>query len=215
MPDLLHLSLPRRGASLTYARLIPWVYVLFLFFIFSFPSHLNAYTKQDVKNTIKENSESVTSEILLSATKQKEEHSTDVQPSKLNQLSEQKSLGSNEGVTKGKLTNNINDQNSVSGAVVTKKQLGIGAGEWLRMIVSLLFIIALILGFAWAVNKLQIKTLPKGDDIQVISSVTLGGKERLLKIEVDEKRYLIAISPSGIQKIAELGDQKNNGQTET
>lgn len=217
MPELISLSLPSRDASLASRQVVFCSYVLVFFFLFSFSTHINAQTKQGVENAFEEKSEVASTAVLQSTGALQEDHADDSKAFSNDQSSDQKNSVFSQSLVKDKLKANVTGEDTVSNTAANRKQLGVGAAEWIRMIGSLLFIVTLILGFAWAIKQLQSKTLPKGDDIQVLSSITLGSKERLLKIQVEDKRYLIAISPSGIQKIAELGDDNKQtiGQTET
>ncbi len=86
----------------------------------------------------------------------------------------------------------------------TRTPPSIGPGQWLRALVSLLFIVVLILVLAWALRRVQGGIVPDGSEIKVLSSRSLGGKERLVTIEVEGQRLLLAVSPAGIQKLASL-----------
>jgi len=93
----------------------------------------------------------------------------------------------------------------------------IGIGQWFRTIVSLFFVVILIFIFAWLAKKIQGKTSQLSNDIQVLSSFALSSKERLIKIQVDGKRLLLAVSPSGIQLITHLDGKHDStvGLSET
>lgn len=86
---------------------------------------------------------------------------------------------------------------------------GVGFSDWIRMLLSLLFIVGLIFILAWLVRRFNGGVLPSNQDIKVISSVSLSHKEKLITVQVEDQRLLLAVSPSGINKLTTLGGKPN------
>lgn len=88
---------------------------------------------------------------------------------------------------------------------------GVGFSDWIRMLLSLLFIVGLIFILAWLVRKFNGGVLPANQDIKVLSSVSLSHKEKLITVQVEDQRLLLAVSPSGINKLTTLSGSPNEG----
>ena len=86
---------------------------------------------------------------------------------------------------------------------------GVGISDWLRMLLSLVFIVGLIFVLAWLVRRFNGGVLPAGQDIKVLSSVALSHKEKLITVQVEDQRMLLAVTPSGIQKLTTLNGSQN------
>lgn len=94
----------------------------------------------------------------------------------------------------------------------------IGVKAWSRMILSLLAIVLLIFGLAWLSRKLQVNRITQTNDIKVLSTLALSHKEKLITVQVENQRLLLAISPSGINKLSRLDDvsvTKSNEPSQT
>ncbi len=67
-----------------------------------------------------------------------------------------------------------------------------------QLVVSLLLILALIIGAAWAVKRFQLLGPRNTGSLRIVSSLALGPKERLLLVEAGERRLLLGVSSAGI-----------------
>ncbi len=75
-----------------------------------------------------------------------------------------------------------------------------------QVIVGSIVVISLLLVFLWGLNRLSRRTASRGDRrIQVLEAHTLGPKQKLLLIRLDEQEVLVGISASGISALAASG----------
>lgn len=88
-------------------------------------------------------------------------------------------------------------------AAETAARTGGYAGAVASMVLSLLAVIAMIFGLAWLVRRtgLQGKMLRT---MKVSSAVTLGAREKVVVVTVDQRRFLLGVTGQQISLIAEL-----------
>ncbi|RZG15263.1 flagellar biosynthetic protein FliO [Pseudoalteromonas sp. CO342X] len=90
---------------------------------------------------------------------------------------------------------------------VPKSSVGAGttglSSELLSMGLSLMLVILLILGLAFVLKRLN-PNIVNQKDFKVIRSISLGTKERLLVIELDEKQHLLGVTPNNINYLYQL-----------
>lgn len=75
--------------------------------------------------------------------------------------------------------------------------------DLVSMVLSLALVIAMIIGLAFLAKKLN-PNLVQHDDFKVIRSISLGTKERLLVVEIDNKQHLLGVTPHAINYLYEL-----------
>ncbi|MEJ6473102.1 flagellar biosynthetic protein FliO [Pseudoalteromonas piscicida] len=90
---------------------------------------------------------------------------------------------------------------------MTKSSVGAGtaglSSELLSMGLSLVLVILLILGLAFVLKRLN-PSIVNQKDFKVIRSISLGTKERLLVIELDNKHHLLGVTPNNINYLYQL-----------
>ena len=69
--------------------------------------------------------------------------------------------------------------------------------EMVRVLVSLLGVVALIFFVGWLSRRAQARVRPGGRRIRVIESMPVGIKDRVMLIEVGGKQLLVGASPAG------------------
>jgi len=74
-------------------------------------------------------------------------------------------------------------------------------GELLRVILSLVAIIAMILVAGWFTRRMQARSRPGGRRIHCVESFAVGARERLLLLDADGKRLLIGMGPGGMRTL--------------
>lgn len=74
-------------------------------------------------------------------------------------------------------------------------------GELVRVVLSLLGIIALIVVAGWLSRRLQRRSGSAGRRIRCVETFALGTRERLLLLDADGKRLLIGIGASGMRTL--------------
>lgn len=75
------------------------------------------------------------------------------------------------------------------------------AGELLRVVLSLLGIIALILAAGWVTRRMQGRRGVNGRRIRCLESFAVGTRERVLLLDADGKRLLIGVGSGGMRTL--------------
>ncbi|WP_241968731.1 flagellar biosynthetic protein FliO [Idiomarina tyrosinivorans] len=79
----------------------------------------------------------------------------------------------------------------------------ITANDYGAMLLSLLLVLAVIIGLAMLVKRLNLK-LQNGSGIEVMSSVSLGAKERLVVVKVGDDKLLLGVTSQSVNVLKEL-----------
>lgn len=74
-------------------------------------------------------------------------------------------------------------------------------GQALQVIAGLAVVLALIAAVAWLGRRLQAYRVPGRGHIRIVEGLAIGAREKLLLIEVDDKRVLLGLSPGRIQTL--------------
>jgi flagellar protein FliO/FliZ len=69
--------------------------------------------------------------------------------------------------------------------------------ELIRVLISLLGVIALIFFVGWLSRRAQVRVRPGGRKIRVIESMPVGIKEKVMLLEVGGTQILVGASPTG------------------
>ena len=81
----------------------------------------------------------------------------------------------------------------------------LGAPGYLSMLLSLLVVVALILGLAWLARRFNLAK-PAGGAMKVVAMLPLGGKERVVIVEVQGKQYMLGVTSSQVRLLETLSD---------
>lgn len=73
-----------------------------------------------------------------------------------------------------------------------------------QVILALLFVIALIFGAAWLMKRFQMLNPGLSRQVKVLESVTLGRKEKLLLVEVQQTKLLLGVGAQSINVLHTL-----------
>jgi flagellar protein FliO/FliZ len=84
----------------------------------------------------------------------------------------------------------------VAAPVVAPAAVDSGA-ELIRVLISLLGVIALIFFVGWLSRRAQVRVRPGGRKIRVIESMPVGIKEKVMLLEVGGTQILVGASPTG------------------
>lgn len=99
--------------------------------------------------------------------------------------------------------------NTVPAAESTRRSVLGTAGVFLRMILVLLFVIAMIYGFVWFMKKSVVRGNNSDQFLRVVSSVTLApGKSVQIVSLLDEKAYMLGVSDNSVNVIAEIENRE-------
>ncbi|MHB1057556.1 MAG: flagellar biosynthetic protein FliO [Rhodanobacter sp.] len=74
-------------------------------------------------------------------------------------------------------------------------------GELLRVILSLLGIIAMILVAGWFTRRMQARSRPGGRRIRCVEAMAVGARDRVLLLDADGKRLLVGMGPGGMRTL--------------
>ncbi|BFI97071.1 MAG: hypothetical protein RSP_25810 [Rhodanobacter sp.] len=74
-------------------------------------------------------------------------------------------------------------------------------GELLRVLLSLVAVVALIFAAGWLSRRLQARSRPGGRRIRCIEAMAVGARDRVLLIEADGKRLLVGVGQGGMRTL--------------
>ncbi len=80
----------------------------------------------------------------------------------------------------------------------------VGPGQFLQVLAGLAIVLALIAAATWAARRVQGWRPQGGGHIRVIEGLAVGTREKLLLVEVDDRRVLIGMCPGRMQALATL-----------
>lgn len=87
-----------------------------------------------------------------------------------------------------------------------------GAANVVQVVLSLVLILILVVGLAWLVKRLQMGSLLNDKrQMRVVSALNLGGRERLLVVQVGDKQMLIGAAPGHVSYIKDLDALAKSG----
>jgi flagellar protein FliO/FliZ len=72
------------------------------------------------------------------------------------------------------------------------------------LLLGLLFVLALIPAAAWVLRRAGLARPASRSGLRVVDQLPLGPRERLLIVEVGDRRWLLGLSPAGIQRLGTL-----------
>ncbi|MGK5078223.1 flagellar biosynthetic protein FliO [Janthinobacterium sp. HLX7-2] len=84
------------------------------------------------------------------------------------------------------------------------------AGSLLQTIFALVFVLALLIGLAWFMKRYGPKAMGGNSKMRVVSSLNLGGRERIVLIEVADQWIVVGASPGRINALATLPRQEGD-----
>ena len=79
-----------------------------------------------------------------------------------------------------------------------------GASLWqpaLRMVLSLAAVLAVLAACAWFATKLRNGSRFKTGLIEIVSGISLGGREKVVLLKVANEKVLVGISPAGMRAL--------------
>ncbi len=87
---------------------------------------------------------------------------------------------------------------------------GVSADIWgpaLRMVLSLGAVLAVLAGCAWFAKRLRDGGRFKSGVIEIVSGISLGGRDKVVLLKVGSEEVLVGISPTGISPLHVLKEQ--------
>ena len=84
-------------------------------------------------------------------------------------------------------------------------------GGLLQTVFALLFVLALMLGLAWAMKRFGPKHLGGGNStVKLVGSLNVGTRERILVVEVGEQWIVVGASPGRMNALATMPRQQSS-----
>ena len=83
-----------------------------------------------------------------------------------------------------------------------------GAGSLFQVLLSLFLVLGLMMAAAWAVKKFGPKRLSSTAAIRVVGGVNLGGRERIVMVEVADQWIVVGVAPGQVSALATLPKQE-------
>lgn len=77
----------------------------------------------------------------------------------------------------------------------------------LQVVLSLMAILALIIGVAWMAKRFLTINTPTGSTIKMIGGINVGGRERVLLLEIGEQWVVIGVAPGHISTLTTMPRQ--------
>ena len=82
------------------------------------------------------------------------------------------------------------------------------AGSLLQTIFALVFVLALLIGLAWFMKRYGPKVMGGNNKMRVVSSLNLGGRERIVLVEVADQWIVVGASPGRLNALATMPRQE-------
>jgi flagellar protein FliO/FliZ len=93
------------------------------------------------------------------------------------------------------------------------EEIGFSSSSYLEMMLALILIVALIIGLAWAVRRMNLPMMAGAGKMQVEASLSLGHKEKLLIVNIENQRLLLGATGAQITLIDRLAESSDAGKT--
>ena len=84
--------------------------------------------------------------------------------------------------------------------VAAAPEINVG-GELVRVLLSLIAIVALIFVAGWLSRRLQARTAPGGRRLRCVETMAVGARDRLMLVDADGKRLLIGMGQGGMRTL--------------
>ncbi|MDP1536341.1 MAG: flagellar biosynthetic protein FliO, partial [Burkholderiales bacterium] len=79
----------------------------------------------------------------------------------------------------------------------------------IRMVLGLTVVLGLLGATAWASRRFRSGAQARGGQIEVVSGLSLGGRERVVLLRVGGDQVLVGVSPSGMRPLHVLTQTQN------
>lgn len=89
---------------------------------------------------------------------------------------------------------------------------GFSSTSYLEMMLALILIVALIIGLAWGLRRMNLPMISGVGKMQIEGSLSLGHKEKLLIVNIENQRLLLGATSTQITLIDRLAE--SNGSDE-
>jgi flagellar protein FliO/FliZ len=88
--------------------------------------------------------------------------------------------------------------------------------DMLQVVLSLIVILGLIIGAAWFAKRFMLTSTHNGTTIKMLGGVNLGGRERVMLLEIADQWIVVGVAPGQVNTLATMPRQSlPNTQTNT
>ncbi|MAA76346.1 MAG: flagellar biosynthetic protein FliO [Salinisphaeraceae bacterium] len=77
---------------------------------------------------------------------------------------------------------------------------------WAQVFISLMLVLAVLIGTLWLLRRLQGGLSFSSQGLRVAGGLSLGGKERVVVLDVNGQLLLLGVSPGGVTLLQALED---------
>ncbi len=92
---------------------------------------------------------------------------------------------------------------------------GVNSADWLKAILGLIAVVALIFAIAWFVKRFTGLAVSNQQQMRIISAIPVGAKERIALIEVADKQLLVGITQHNINLLHSFEESVVNKNDKT
>jgi flagellar protein FliO/FliZ len=82
------------------------------------------------------------------------------------------------------------------------------AGSLLQTVVALAFVLAILVGLAWALKRFGPRNVTGGSTVKLVGALSVGTRERILVVEVGEQWIVVGASPGRMNALATMPRQE-------
>lgn len=82
----------------------------------------------------------------------------------------------------------------------------------LQMLLGLMAVLGLIIGLAWLARRLNMGMTGSVANMRVMGALSVGAKEKILLVDVDNQRLLLGVTPQQITVLKEMGEAPEPAQ---
>ena len=100
-------------------------------------------------------------------------------------------------------------------AVVAAPESPVNLSDLAKVSVGLVAVIALIVALAAVLKRVKSVQARSGKHIQILDGLSLGTRDRIVLVEVDDTRVLLGVSPGQIHALHAFGPDRNVDQSFT
>jgi len=84
------------------------------------------------------------------------------------------------------------------------------AGSLLQTVVALAFVLAILVGLAWALKRFGPRNVTGGSTVKLVGALSVGARERILVVEVGDQWIVVGASPGRMNALATLPRQEGD-----
>lgn len=88
----------------------------------------------------------------------------------------------------------------------TTPSTGVSASSYVSVLVSLLILVGVIYMLGFVLKRMNV-THSGSEQLQVVASMIVGSRERIVIIQVGEEQHMIGVTPQNINHLAKLDSQ--------